>query len=103
MVSYNFWEISPIPPSAICITSSPCLNVPTGEITAAVPEPQTSSKLPSFAAATNSPVGTLRHGNDVMQIADGGIGEISQKLYDTITGIQLGKIEAPEGWVVEVK
>ncbi len=57
----------------------------------------------SGTAAVISPVGTLRHGNDVMQIADGGIGEISQKLYDTITGIQLGKIEAPEGWVVEVK
>ena len=38
-----------------------------------------------------------------MQIGDGGIGEISQKLYDTITGIQLGKIEGPKGWVVEVK
>ena len=24
---------------------------------------------------------------------------ISQKLYDTLTGIQLGKIEAPEGWI----
>ena len=38
-----------------------------------------------------------------MQIGNGGIGEISQKLYDTITGIQLGKIEGPKGWVVEVK
>ena len=57
----------------------------------------------SGTAAVISPVGTLRHGDDVMQIADGGIGEISQKLYDTITGIQLGKIEGPEGWVVEVK
>ena len=38
-----------------------------------------------------------------MQIQDGGIGEISQKLYDTITGIQLGKIEDVNNWTVEVK
>jgi branched-chain amino acid aminotransferase len=27
------------------------------------------------------------------------MGPITQKLYDTLTGIQMGKIEAPEGWV----
>lgn len=56
----------------------------------------------SGTAAVISPVGHLRYGDEVMQIQDGGIGEISQKLYDTVTGIQLGKIEGPEGWVVEV-
>ena len=53
-------------------------------------------------AAVISPVGHLRKGDQVVQIADGGIGSLSQKLYDTVTGIQLGKIEAPEGWIVEV-
>ncbi len=38
-----------------------------------------------------------------MQIQGGVIGEYSQKLYDTITGIQLGRIEDTRGWVVEVK
>jgi len=38
-----------------------------------------------------------------MKISDGGIGEISQKLYDTITGIQLGKLKDEFGWTVEVK
>ncbi len=56
----------------------------------------------SGTAAVISPVGHLRYGDDVMQIQDGGIGEISQKLYDTVTGIQLGKLEGPKGWVVEV-
>lgn len=56
----------------------------------------------SGTAAVISPVGHLRYGDEVMQIQDGGIGEISQKLYDTVTGIQLGKIDGPEGWVVEV-
>lgn len=54
-------------------------------------------------AAVISPVGNLREGETDVQIKDGGIGELSQKLYDTITGIQLGKIEGPAGWSVEVK
>ena len=54
-------------------------------------------------AAVISPVGHLREGDTDVMIQDGGIGELSQKLYDTITGIQLGRIEGPEGWVVEVK
>ncbi|MBO5352216.1 MAG: branched-chain amino acid aminotransferase [Lachnospiraceae bacterium] len=54
-------------------------------------------------AAVISPVGHLRFQDQVMQIQDGGIGELSQKLYDTVTGIQLGKLEDTRGWVVEVK
>lgn len=54
-------------------------------------------------AAVISPVGHLRFQDHVMQIKDGGIGEISQKLYDTITGIQLGKVEDVNNWTVEVK
>ncbi len=57
----------------------------------------------SGTAAVISPVGHLRYEDKVFQIGDGGIGEISQKLYDTVTGIQLGKIEGPAGWSVEVK
>ncbi len=56
----------------------------------------------SGTAAVISPVGHLRWKDKVVQVKDGGIGEISQKLYDTVTGIQLGKIIGPEGWVVEV-
>lgn len=54
-------------------------------------------------AAVISPVGHLRFQDHVMQIGDGGIGKISQKLYDTITGIQLGKLEDTFGWTVEIK
>ncbi len=53
-------------------------------------------------AAVISPVGQLRFGNNVMQIKDGGIGPVSQKLYDTVTGIQLGKIQDNHNWIVEV-
>lgn len=30
------------------------------------------------------------------------MGTITQKLYDTLTGIQMGRLEAPEGWIVEI-
>ncbi|MBR3863241.1 MAG: branched-chain amino acid aminotransferase [Clostridia bacterium] len=51
-------------------------------------------------AAVISPVGKLRYKDDVMTIGDGGIGPVSQKLYDTITGIQTGKLADPLGWRV---
>ncbi len=54
-------------------------------------------------AAVISPVGHLRFQDHVLQIQDGGIGELSQKLYDTVTGIQLGRIKDTKGWTVEVK
>ena len=41
--------------------------------------------------------------DDVMTIGDGSIGPVSQKLYDTITGIQWGKSKDDFGWRVEVK
>jgi branched-chain amino acid aminotransferase len=56
----------------------------------------------SGTAAVISPVGHLRYEDDVFQIGDGGIGELSQKLYDTVTGIQLGEVEDTFGWTVEV-
>ena len=44
-------------------------------------------------AAVISPVGKLRYKDDVMVIGNGEIGPLSQKLYDTVTGIQLGRLE----------
>lgn len=54
-------------------------------------------------AAVISPVGQLRWEDHIMKVQDGGIGPYSQKFYDTITGIQLGRIPDPHGWTVEVK
>jgi len=54
-------------------------------------------------AAGISPVGELRFEEDRMSVGGGRIGELTQKLYDAITGIQLGIMEGPEGWSVEVK
>ena len=53
-------------------------------------------------AAVVSPVGQLSWKEHIMQVQDGMIGPISQRLYDTITGIQLGRIADTHGWTVEV-
>ena len=49
-------------------------------------------------AAVISPVGKLRWKDDVMVINNNEIGETSQKIYDTVTGIQLGKLPDEFGW-----
>ncbi|URN92790.1 MAG: branched-chain amino acid aminotransferase [Candidatus Pristimantibacillus lignocellulolyticus] len=51
-------------------------------------------------AAVISPVGELSYHGEKFVINNGEIGEISGKVYDTITGIQTGKVEDPFGWVV---
>ena len=57
----------------------------------------------SGTAAVISPVGTLKFEDEVFEINNNQIGEVSQKLYDTITGIQTGKVEDKFNWIVEVK
>ena len=54
-------------------------------------------------AAVISPVKELKWDEHIMEISGGKIGELSQKFYDTVTGIQLGKIKDELGWTVEVK
>lgn len=53
-------------------------------------------------AAVISPVGHLKWGDKVMEIGGNKIGKISQKLYDTMTGIQYGEIEDKFGWIYPV-
>lgn len=52
-------------------------------------------------AAVISPVGKIvDHGNEIcMPSGMTAMGPITQKLYDTLTGIQMGRIEAPKGWI----
>ena len=49
-------------------------------------------------AAVVSPVGKLRYKNEVFEIGGGKIGELTQKLYDELTGIQWGKRPDTRGW-----
>lgn len=54
-------------------------------------------------AAVISPIGSFEWNGKKITVADGGIGKISQMLYDTITGIQCGRLEDKFGWTVKVK
>lgn len=54
-------------------------------------------------AAVISPVGHLKWGDKIMTINNNEIGPISQMLYDTMTGIQWGKIPDEFGWTVKIK
>ncbi|MBR3294851.1 MAG: branched-chain amino acid aminotransferase [Clostridia bacterium] len=56
-------------------------------------------------AAVISPVGKINdHGREIC-IPSGmdKMGPVLQELYDTLTGIQMGRIDAPEGWIHEIK
>ncbi len=54
-------------------------------------------------AAVISPVGHLKYGDKIMEINDNKIGAVSQKIYDTMTGMQWGKIADAFGWIVPVE
>ena len=56
-------------------------------------------------AAVLSPVGKIvDHGREIcFPSGMEKMGTITQKLYDTLTGIQMGTIEAPKGWICEIK
>lgn len=53
-------------------------------------------------AAVISPVGELKYLNDKFIINNGEIGEVSQMLYNTLTGIQNGSIEDTFGWTIRL-
>ena len=53
-------------------------------------------------AAVVSPMGLLDTGDLKMVINNNEIGPVAQKLYDTLTGIQWGKVEDKFGWTVKV-
>lgn len=62
--------------------------------------------LEAFAtgtAAVISPVGELCWKEEKITINQGEIGQLSQRIYDTLSGIQLGKQEDPFNWTVEVR
>lgn len=53
-------------------------------------------------AAVISPIGELYYKGDKVTVSDFKTGELTQKLYDTLTGIQWGTIADPYGWTVVV-
>ena len=55
-------------------------------------------------AAVISPVGKVINGDTeiTFDTSADNMGPVTRKLYDTLTGIQMGRIEAPEGWICRV-
>ena len=56
----------------------------------------------SGTAAVVSPVGRLAWNDKEITISGGEIGSLTQKFYDTLTGIQFGTVEDPFGWVLKI-
>lgn len=56
-------------------------------------------------AAVISPVGKIvDHGKEIcLPSGMNEMGPVTKKLYDTLTGIQMGRLEAPEGWLKVIK
>lgn len=56
-------------------------------------------------AAVISPVGKVfDHGTEIcFPSGMTEMGPVTQKLYDTLTGIQMGRLEAPEGWIYTIE
>jgi len=57
----------------------------------------------SGTAAVISPVGLIHHQGNTIELDREKIGPFAKKMYDTITGIQYGKIEDTHSWVHPVK
>ena len=73
------------------------------EVEAAYREGKLNEAFGTGTAAVVSPMGLLDNGKEKMIINNQEIGPIAQKLYDTLTGIQWGKIEDKYSWTVKVK
>lgn len=77
--------------------------LPIADVMAAAHEGKLEEVFGTGTAAVISPVGELRYGDDTVTINGGGIGEVTQRLYDTLTGTQWGRLPDEMGWTVEVK
>ena len=54
-------------------------------------------------AAVISPIGGIQYGDNFHVFSsETEVGPVTRKLYEELTGIQFGDIEAPEGWIVKV-
>ena len=73
------------------------------DIMAAAKEGKLEEVFGTGTAAVISPVKELKWKDDVAHISGGKIGPLTQKLYDTLTGIQWGKLPDTKGWTVKVK
>lgn len=73
------------------------------DIMAAAREGKLEEVFGTGTAAVVSPVKELVWKGEHAFIGDGKIGPVTQKLYDTMTGMQWGKLPDTKGWIVPVE
>lgn len=73
------------------------------DILQAYKEGQLEEAFGAGTAAVISPIGELAWHNERMVINDAKTGNLSKKLYDTLTGIQYGTEQDHFGWTVPIK
>ena len=56
----------------------------------------------SGTAAVISPIGWLNYKGTDVQVADGKVGPVAQKLYNTLYGMQTGTVADDMGWTVKL-
>ncbi len=72
------------------------------EVIAAAKEGALREAFASGTAAVISPMGSLRYLGEEYVINSRAVGALSQRLYDTISGIQTGKLPDTRGWTLQV-
>jgi branched-chain amino acid aminotransferase len=72
------------------------------EVLAALERGTLKEAFATGTAATISPVGKLAYRGKTYSVNDGKVGPLAQRLYDTIMGIQYGRVKDPYGWVEKV-
>jgi branched-chain amino acid aminotransferase len=76
--------------------------VPIDELLADIRAGRVTEAFGTGTAAVVSPVGVLGYKGEEIVVGGGGVGPVTQRLYDTLTGIQYGRLPDPFGWVRRV-
>jgi branched-chain amino acid aminotransferase len=72
------------------------------ELIAGVRAGRVSEAFGTGTAAVVSPVGVLGYKDEVVTVGSGEVGPVTRRLYDTLTGIQYGRIPDRFGWMHQV-
>jgi branched-chain amino acid aminotransferase len=72
------------------------------ELMADVRSGRVSEAFGTGTAAVISPVGVLGYKEETLTVGSGGVGPVTQRLYDTLTGIQYGRLPDAFGWLHQV-
>jgi branched-chain amino acid aminotransferase len=78
------------------------IRIPVEELFAAYRDGQLTEAFATGTASVISPVGELVWKDHTIKFTENMIGSVTKDMYDTLTGIQYGKLEDKYGWVMEV-